>query len=244
MQEEISIHKKRGWIGTMVTLVVLFLLGIFVWRIVFFTNQIRNGSLNLSDLNFSQTVSTITKLASEPVKDQVFDVALKNRPTLGNVNAPITIVEFADFGCPFSRTSSFVMRSLATKYPNQFQYIYRDFPLIELHPLAQTASEAAACAHEQGKFWEYHDKIYQNQDSLEEASFEQFATQLNLNVDRFRACFSAQTYTKQVQQDYQDGLAAGVRGTPTFFINGNRIPGSIPQNILENVIVSVGAQQK
>lgn len=244
MQEETSIHKKRSWIGTIVTLVILFLLGLFVWRVVFFTTQIRSGNLNLSDLNFSQTVSTITKLASEPIKDQVFDVVLKNRPTLGNPNAPVTIVEFADFGCPFSRTSSFVMRSLASKYPNQFQYIYRDFPLIELHPLAQTASEAAACANEQGKFWEYHDKLYQNQGALEDSSFEQFATQLNLDTNRFNTCLVAHTYAKQVEQDYQDGLAAGVRGTPTFFINGNRIPGSIPQNVLENVIVSVGAQQK
>lgn len=244
MQEETSIHKKRSWIGTIVTLAVLFLLGVFVWRVVFFTTQIRSGNLNLSDLNFSQTVSTITKLATEPVKDQVYDVVLKNRPTLGNASAPVTIVEFADFGCPFSRTSSFVMRSLATKYPNKFQYIYRDFPLIELHPLAQTASEAAACANEQGKFWEYHDKLYQNQDALEDTSFEQFATQLNLDTDRFNTCLGAHTYTKQVEQDYQDGFAAGVRGTPTFFINGNRIPGSIPQNILENVIVSVDAKQK
>ncbi|OGL99675.1 hypothetical protein A2318_02510 [Candidatus Uhrbacteria bacterium RIFOXYB2_FULL_45_11] len=244
MQEETSIHKKRSWIGTIVTLVILFLLGLFVWRVVFFTTQIRSGKLNLSDLNFSQTVSTISKLASEPTKDEAFDVVLKNRPMLGNASAPITIVEFADFGCPFSRTSSFVMRSLATKYPNQFQYIYRDFPLIELHPLAQKASEAAACANEQGKFWEYHDKLYQNQDALEDSSFEQFAYQLNLDTGRFKQCFSTNRYTKQVEQDYQDGLAAGVRGTPTFFINGNRIPGSIPQDVLENVIVSVGAQNK
>lgn len=244
MQEETSIHKKRSWIGTIVTLVILFLLGLFVWRVVFFTTQIRSGKLNLSDLNFSQTVSTISKLASEPTKDEAFDVVLKNRPMLGNASAPITIVEFADFGCPFSRTSSFVMRSLATKYPNQFQYIYRDFPLIELHPLAQKASEAAACANEQGKFWEYHDKLYQNQDALEDSSFEQFAYQLNLDTGRFKQCFSTNRYAKQVEQDYQDGLAAGVRGTPTFFINGNRIPGSIPQDVLENVIVSVGAQNK
>lgn len=244
MKEEALVHQKRGWVGTIVTLVILFLLGAFVWRVIFFTNQIRNGGLNISDLNYSKTVTTIAKLASEPVSDQIVDVAIKNRPTLGSASAPITIVEFADFSCPFSRTSSFVMRDLAMQYPNQFQYIYRDLPLIELHPLAQKASEAAACANEQGKFWEYHDKLYQNQDALEEASFERFANQLNLDTARFYDCFAGHTYTKQVEQDYADGIAAGVRGTPTFFINGNRIPGSIPQDVLEKVIVSVNDSKK
>ncbi|OGL61702.1 hypothetical protein A3E97_02340 [Candidatus Uhrbacteria bacterium RIFCSPHIGHO2_12_FULL_47_12] len=243
MNEEAQIHRKRGWVGTIVTLVILLLLGAFVWRVVFYTTQIRNGTLNLSDLNFSQTVSSLSKIVSEPVKDGTVDVVVNDRPMLGSRNAPVTIVEFADFGCPFSRTSSFVMRALAIKYPNQFAYIYRDFPLLELHPLAQKASEASACANAQGKFWEYHDKLYQNQDTLEEASFEQFANQLNLDTTHFHACLIAGTYTKQVEQDYADGLAAGVRGTPTFFINGNRIPGSIPQNILENVIWSMNDQK-
>lgn len=242
MPQETSIHRKRGWAGTIITLVILFLLGAFVWRVVFFTNQIRSGGLNLSDLDYSQTVSTISKLVSEPVKNEVVDVVANDRPTLGSASAPITIVEFADFSCPFSRTSSFVMRSLATQYPNQFKYIYRDFPLSELRSIAQNASEAAACANEQGKFWEYHDKLYQNQDTLEDSSFAEFANQLNLDTARFHDCFAGHIYAKQIEQDYEDGLAAGVRGTPTFFINGNRIPGSIPQNVLENVILSVNAQ--
>lgn len=243
MSEEALIHHKRGSVGTIITFVILFLLGAFVWRVVFFTTQIRNGGVNLSDLNFSKTVSTITKLASEPVKDQVIDVAIKNRPTLGVANTPVTIVEFADFSCPFSKVSSFVMRTLAAKYPTQFMFIYRDFPLVELHPFAQKASEAAACANEQGKFWEYHDKLYQNQDSIDDTSFEQFALQLNLDTARFHDCYAGHTYAKQIDQDYQDGLTAGVRGTPTFFINGTRIPGSIPQDLLEKVIVSLNSQK-
>ncbi len=238
MSEESLIHSKRSWAGMIVTLAVLFLLGAFVWRVVFFTSQIRNRGLNLSDLNFSQTVSTITKLASEPVKDQAVDVVVKDRPTLGLASAPITIVEFADFSCPFSRASSVIMRALAAAYPNRFSFMYRDFPLTEIHPFAKKASEAALCAADQGKFWEYHDKLYQNQGTIDDASFEQFATQLNLDTARFHDCFAGHIYAKHVEQDYEDGFAAGVRGTPTFFINGNRIPGSIPQNVLEKVIVS------
>lgn len=243
MSPDQSIHHKRGWTGTIITLVILFLLGAFVWRVVYFTQAIREGGMNLADLNYSQTVSTITKLASEPVIDQVVDVVVKDRPTLGNVNAPLTIVEFGDFSCPFSRASSFVMRSLAAQYPNQFLYIYRDFPITEIRPIAQNAAEAAACAREQNKFWEYHDKLYQNQSSIEDSSFEQFANQLNLNTTQFHNCFVSHKYAKQIADDYQAGFDAGVRGTPTFFINGNRIPGSIPKNVLEQVILSLNRQK-
>lgn len=244
MQEEQSIHRKRSWTGTIITLVILFLLGAFVWRVVYFTRVIRSGGMNLADLNYSQTLSTVTKIASQPISEDSVDVVLKNRPVLGSVTAPVTIVEFGDFGCPYSRASSFVLRSLAAKYPNQFSLIYRDFPLTEIHPFAQKASEAAACAAEQNKFWEYHDKLYLHQDNLDDASFEQFANQLNLDAGKFHNCYATHTYAKQIAEDYQAGLDAGVRGTPTFFINGNRIAGSIPQNILENVIMSLGTQKK
>jgi protein-disulfide isomerase len=244
MIQDTSTHQKRSWVGTVITLSVLFLLGVFVWRVMYFAKQIRSGSTDLSELNYSQTLSTITKIASQPVSDETVDVFLKNRPTLGTIGSPITIVEFGDFGCPYSRTSSFILRSLALKYPNQFSLTYRDFPLTEIHPFAQKASEAAACAGDQQKFWEYHDKIYSNQESLEDASFVQFANQLNLDVPKFKGCFDSHKYANQIAEDFQAGMDAGVRGTPTFFINGNRIAGMIPQDILENVIISVSAQKK
>lgn len=243
MLPEQAIHQKRGWAGTVITLIVLFLLGAFVWRVVYFAQSIRSSGTNLADLNYSQTVSSITQLASQPVKDQVVDVTTTDRPMLGKFGTPVTIVEFGDFSCPFSRASSFVLRSLAAQYPNQFSLTYRNFPLSEIHPFAQKAAEAAACANEQHKFWEYHDKLYQNQDSIDDSSFEQFAYQLNLDTARFHDCIATHTYAKQVSEDYQKGVDAGVRGTPTFFINGNRIPGSIPKNVLEQVILSLNTQK-
>lgn len=244
MSDEHVIHQKRGWIGTAVTLFVLFLLGAFVWRVFYFAQAIRNGGMNLSELNFSQTVSTITKIASQPVSDKVVNAMIEGRPTLGNPKSPVTIVEFGDFGCPYSRASSFVLRSLAAQYPDQFVLQYRDFPIPELHPYAQKAAEAAACAGEQKKFWEYHDKLYQNQNSVNDDSFQQFARELNLDTERFYGCFQSHKYANQVEADYQAGLDAGVRGTPTFFINGNRVAGSIPQDVLEQVIVSLNEPKK
>lgn len=243
MSPDSSIHRKPHWVGTIITLVILFLLGIFVWRVVYFTQAIRNNGMNLADLNYSETVSTITKLASQPITDQAVDVIVKDRPILGMLSAPITIVEFGDFSCPYSRASSFVLRSLAAQYPNKFSVIYRDFPLSEIHPFAQKAAEAAACANGQNKFWEYHDKLYQNQVSIDDTSFEKFAYQLNLDATQFHTCLVTHKYAKHVAEDYQAGLDAGVRGTPTFFINGNRIPGSIPQNVLEQVILSLNTKK-
>lgn len=244
MSPDNSIHHKRGWTGTIITLAVLFLLGAFVWKVVYFAQEIRSGGMNFADLNYSQTVSSMTKLASQPVTDKVVDVVVKDRPTLGKLGTPVTIVEFGDFSCPFSRASSFVVRALAAQYPNQVAFIYRDFPLSEIHPFAEKAAEAAACAQAQNKFWEFHDKLYQNQNTIDDTSFEQFASQLNLDTAKFHGCLVNHTYAKQVADDYQAGFDAGVRGTPTFFINGNRIPGSIPQNVLEQVILSLNTQKK
>ena len=237
-------HRARSWVATIVTLVFVFALGLFVWKIVFYTQQLRSGGVNLADLNFDKTVSTISRLASQPIKDQVVDVTSKDDPSIGDPNTPVTIVEFADFGCPYSREASYTLRTLAAQYPDKVRFIYRDFPIVELHPIAEKAAEAGECAHEQGKFWEYHDKLYQNQDTLDDASFDTFAVSLNLDVSKFHECLSSRKYSSEVAQDIQDGVNADVRGTPTFFINGNRIAGSIPKDILEKVILTVNDQAK
>src|SRR4029079_17144765 len=99
---------------------------------------------------------------------------------------PVTIVEFADFGCPYSRASSFIMRSLARKYGDQIRYVYRDFPIEELHPGATLAAEAGDCAQEQNKFWEFHDKLYLNQTDLRQERLVQLAQEKNMNVEPFK----------------------------------------------------------
>lgn len=242
MSDERSIHQSRGWLGTFVALFVFAMLGVFVWRVFFYARQIQSHQLSLDDLQLSHAVSTMSHLASQPVSDGDVDVAIANRPSLGSSQAPLTIVEFADFGCPYSRESSYTLRTLAAKYPDKVRFIYRDFPLTEIHPYAQLAAEAAACAGAQGKFWEYHDKLYQNQDAFSDGVFDVFAQQVNLRMPQFRSCMSSHMYAQQIAQDYKDGLAAGVRGTPTFFIQGARVAGAIPQSILEQVIQSVSSE--
>jgi protein-disulfide isomerase len=238
MQSETSIHRMRSWIGTVVAILCLLLVSLFVWRVVYFTQVIREGGVDLAQLNFDKNTSTISRLASQPISEQAIDVADAEDPHLGDPQAAIQIVEFADFSCPYSRESSFVLRSLAAAYPKQFYYTYRDFPIAELHPFANRAAQAGACAHAQGKFWEYHDKLYQNQQEVDDTSFDAFAQSLNLDMEKFRSCLLDGTFAEEIAKDYEDGFRAGVRGTPTFFINGQRVAGSIPRNILEQILLS------
>jgi len=152
-------------------------------------------------------------------------------PSLGNPNAPVTIVEFSDFQCPYcARFFANTLGALKDKYvkTGKVRFVYRDFPLSSIHSEATGAAEAAACANEQGKFWEYHDKIFQNQQALGAANYKQWAKDLGLNAAAFNQCVDARRYADEVQKDFNDGRKAGISGTPTFFINGKMVVGALP----------------
>lgn len=236
-QEEVQIHRRRNWIATAVTLCVLLALSWFAWRIFSFARQIREGTLDVSLLATDGFTSSI-RLAAIPITDQPVDVFSIDDPSLGRVDAPLTVVEFADFGCPYSRDVSFTLRELAIQYPEKFHYIYRDFPIVELHPIAQKASEAGECAKKQGRFWDYHDKLFQNQSDLSLQRLFEFASELNLNTNQFTNCLNSGEMAHEVEEDYQVGLKAGVRGTPTFFLNGVKVEGAIPKDLFEQLILS------
>ncbi|MFH1364782.1 MAG: thioredoxin domain-containing protein, partial [Candidatus Aenigmatarchaeota archaeon] len=140
--------------------------------------------------------------------------------------------------CPFcSRFYSDAYQKIITEYVDtgKAKIVYRDFPL-SFHPQAQPAAEAAECAGEQGMFWEYHDKIFENQGALSTESYKQWAADLGLNTEQFNSCFDSGTYRSEVQKDFADGQAAGVSGTPTFFINGQKLVGAQPFEAFKGVI--------
>jgi protein-disulfide isomerase len=240
--EDRTTHRKRSVIATMVTVVVLGVLALFVWRILYYAKLLNSGTFDPSSLAFTSAYSYTTALAALPLTTGTTDVTTTDDPSLGSSTAAVTIVEFADFGCPYSEESSHAVRELALQYPDDVRFIYRDFPLTDLHPIAQKAAEAGECAQDQGRFWEYHDKLYQNQSSLTEERLLEFADELNMNPFQFQACLDSGRYSQEVLDDLQDGVDAGVRGTPTFFINGNRIAGAIPKDILEAVIQKIVSQ--
>jgi protein-disulfide isomerase len=177
------------------------------------TQQLPSGNLP-SNANQQQPSKIVVSIDDDPVK--------------GSKNAPITIVEFSDFQCPFcARFYAQTLPSIEENYikTGKVKFIYRDFPL-NFHQYAQKAAEAAECADEQGKFWEYHDILFQKQSEWSSAGVEklkEYAQNLGLDTAKFNECLDSGKYTDEIQKDYSDGSNYGVTGTPTFFIMGLKL---------------------
>ena len=154
----------------------------------------------------------------------------------GNPNAPVTIVEFTDFQCPFCRKSEETLKTLLSKYDGRVKLAFLDFPLAEIHGQAAGAAEAARCAGEQGKFWEYHDRLFVDQSKLDEASLVGHAQSLHLDESAFRSCLASGKFKQDIQGNREEGIEAGVTGTPAFFINGVFLSGAWPQEEFEKII--------
>lgn len=156
---------------------------------------------------------------------------------LGPDNAPVTIVEYSDYQCPFcKRWHDQVFYRLMDEYPNQIRFIYRDFPLMSIHPGALPAAEAANCAAEQDAYFEYHQALFSNQYNMDNAGLLQYAADLNLDSEAFRACLSSQRYRQEVLADLQYGMSLGVQSTPTFLINETVVIGAQPYEVFKQII--------
>ncbi len=166
------------------------------------------------------------------------EVAYDPARVKGDPSAPITIVEFSDFQCPFCRRVEPTLTELLAKYKGRVKLAYRDFPLREAHPQAEIAAEGARCAGDQGKFWEFHDVLFSNPSKLDENSLVEHARALGLDEKQFRTCLSSGKFKNQVEADLQDGARAGVAGTPGFFINGASLEGAQPLAAFEKIIES------
>jgi len=160
--------------------------------------------------------------AQRPQPPQVSTVAMAGNPMLGRKDAPVTMIEFSDYQCPFcKRFFENTLPTIKTQYVDtgKVRYVFRDFPLDRIHPQARKAAEAAHCAGEQGKYWEMHDLLFQNQRALQVEKLKEYARSLEgLEPSAFDTCLDEGTYGAEVQKDYDDGTAAGIRGTPGFFI--------------------------
>jgi protein-disulfide isomerase len=137
------------------------------------------------------------------------------------------------------------VQSLLLKYPKQVKFSYRDFPLRDMHPQAELAAEAARCAGEQGKFWEFHDELFSKPNLLSKEDLAKHAATVGLDADKFAGCLDSGRYDDSIEKDVQDGLQAGVNATPAFFINGILLNGSQPASVFEKAIDSeLAAHQK
>jgi protein-disulfide isomerase len=154
-------------------------------------------------------------------------------PAQGPEGARVTIVEFSDFQCPYCRRAESTVKQVLDRYRDQVRFVYRHFPL-EMHPRARPAAEAAACADQQGRFWDYHEKLFSG--GLEDADLQRYATELGLDTTAFQQCVSQHKTKDVVISDFEAGKAAGVSGTPAFFVNGIMISGARPADAFAKVI--------
>ena len=154
-------------------------------------------------------------------------VAAAKGAAKGPANAPIEIIEFSDFQCPYCQRANPTVDQVLKTYGDRVRFVYRHFPLGN-HPNAKPAAEASQCAAEQGKFWEYHDTLFANPSKLADADLKQHAAGLGLDTSKFNACFDSHKYKAQVEADMQAGEEAGVNGTPAFFVNGRMLSGAQP----------------
>jgi protein-disulfide isomerase len=154
----------------------------------------------------------------------------------GPSNAPIQIVEFSDFHCPFCKRVEPTIAEVLKKYDGKIRFVYKDFPLDSLHPQARAAAEAARCAGEQGKYWEFHGKVYAGAPDASAATMQAYAKDVGLDATTFESCRSNRKYQAQVQADAAEGTKLGVNGTPGFFINGRFLSGAQPVEAFSTII--------
>lgn len=163
------------------------------------------------------------------------DVAADD-PVLGDADAPVTVVEFSDFQCPFCQRVVPTLKRVRETYGDRVRIVWKDFPLTSIHPQAFKAAEAGQCAREQGRFWEYHDRLFANQQALEPELLKKYAADLGLDAAQFNSCLDTAKYAERVQEQMGAGAQLGVSSTPSIFINGRLLSGAQPYETFTAVI--------
>ena len=154
----------------------------------------------------------------------------------GPEGADVTLVEYGDYECPYCGQAYPIVQQAQKQFAKRLRFVFRNFPLSEMHPHAEAAAEVAEFAGAQGKFWEMHDKLYENQGRLGEALYLDLAEKLKLSTTALRQALEQRTFEARVRADFNGGVRSGVNGTPTFFINGHRHDGSFDFETLVSAI--------
>jgi protein-disulfide isomerase len=218
-------------IMTVLAFSVGLLLGYVVWGY-----QPNGGQAQTAQTAGQPSAEAVNAPATEEPQFVRYDIPTDGFPTLGPADAPITIVEFSDYQCPFCRRwHEEVYEPLLAAYPGKIKVVYRNLPLTSIHPDAQAAAEAAMCAGDQDAYWPYHNKLFSS-DSLDQQTFIRYAQELSLNVDAFTTCITEQKFKEEIQKDSDFAVNLGIRSTPTFFINGLAVVGAQPLEVFKQVI--------
>jgi protein-disulfide isomerase len=212
-------------------------------------DHLRSQKVNEQRQSYVQALrgqGQVTVLLQEPVSAR-YDVSGDRGFSRGPKNAPVTIVEFSDFQCPFCKTATATIKQVLDKYPDKVRLVFRDYPLASIHPQAPKAHEAARCAADQAKFWEYHDVLFERSPKATLQDLKQYAQDLKLDATAFDQCLDSGKYTAEVDKDFQEGVGLGLTGTPSFFINGKQIVGAQPlaafQKVVDGELAKVAAKK-
>jgi protein-disulfide isomerase len=171
------------------------------------------------------------------LKEKTIEVPVNpESPTIGGANAKVVIHEFSDFQCPFCSRGKDVVNQLKQHYGDKVKISFRHFPLERGHPEARPAAIASECAKEQGKFWEYHDKIFDNQKDLPTKPYVAYAKEFGLDIAKFEECLQNPAVDARVTSDFTAGESIGVNSTPTFFVNGKKVAGALPFDQFKTII--------
>lgn len=224
--------------GLVAGFVLICVIGFFIFLGIFISNGWGDKSKSANNnFNVNQPVNT-----NQQPQPSAGDLAKNVKPVtsadhlLGSKNAKVTMIEFSDFQCPFCSRAHATLQKLVADYNGQVAWVYRHFPLDSLHPFARKAAEASECASEQNKFWEYADVLYANQQSFSESYFGQAAGDLGLNTEKFNSCLTSGKYAGKVNDNFQEGVNAGITGTPGIYINGQLIKGALPYENFKQII--------
>ena len=231
--EKISV-KKSTFNGLLVGIIIL--VGITAFFAGSYTSNLNSNQISTSDLDEAMAKLELKLLQNQLPTGQptpIVKISADNDPIIGDPNAPISIIEFSDFQCPFcARFHIQTLPSILEEYVDQgkVKLIFRDFPIQNIHPNALPASVAAECANEQGKFKEMHDELFENQkewSGVETANavslFSQYALEMGLEQEVFDSCLTNGKYIEEIRNDLNDGRTYGVSGTPGFFIGNDQI---------------------
>lgn len=201
-------------------------------------SRLQQQKLNARQEAFLDTLRAKAKIVVrlEPPASARVDVAFAGAPLRGAADAKVTIVEFSDFECPYCKQVTATIAKLMDKYSGKIRLAYRDYPLENIHPLARRAAEAAQCARDGGKFWEYHDLLFAQSPELAPDDLKRYAAKVGLDTAKFDVCLASGAKSAAVQKDIDEGTALGIAGTPVFFINGRTLRGAQPIEAFTRII--------
>jgi protein-disulfide isomerase len=217
---------RGGW--GIVFFVLIILIAVFAaWFIYQYFNVLWGLLFRLPD----------SKVSEQSAPYELSLILDSNDAYLGNVDAPLKIVEFGDFRCPVCQRNYSIIRELAFKYPQTVQVYWKNFPITSVESI--DFALAAECANSQGKFWPFHDRLFQDQASLTVDDLPLVAMQVGLNQENFNECLSGKVFMMNVQEDFDAAQRISATGTPTFLINGYKIEGYMPMAVWEELVGKV-----